>query len=273
MTNLRKTLLAATLLSGSCLSPAGAQQTQPDAVAAPQIATASSTATPLIREEVREMDGSPDVRQPTARLYLQPAQYGYGATAGVINIGRMLDAQGTVRFHSAKDEADGGVLGYFHPLNLKTHIQETAIGEFTEAGSAGVAASIQYQNSVTRPDVRAQVMGVETLRNIPHFFRGVKVGDDTLFPGEFTLGEKASEGLQGPYFNVKMGVVVLDTKYASGLADYNERKGRGFDVNADAPRGWSGTVRVKPEGFSELKKQARRLRSKMAGLLGISRSS
>jgi hypothetical protein len=258
MTNLRKNVLALTLLSGTCLSPAGAQQTQPALVAAP-LAAVSITGTPPIRQEVSELDGSPDVRQPTARLYLQPEQYGYGATVGESNIGRMVDAQGTVRFHSAKDDADGGMLGYFHPLNLKTHIQETAVGEFTEAGSAGVAGSIQYQNSITRPDVRAQAKAVETLRYIPRL-NGLQLGEYTLFPFEFALAEKVSDGLQGPYFNVKTSAVVLDTRYAAGLVEYNERKGSGFDVNADPPRGWSGTVRVKPEGFRELKKQAKKLR-------------
>lgn len=260
MASLCKNLLAVTLLPGTCLSVAGAQQTQPAPAAAP-LATISNTGTPPIREEIRWLDGSPDVRQPTGRIYLQPGQYGYGATVGERNIGSMLDVQGTVRFHSEKDDADGGVWGYFHPFNLKTHIQETPLGEFTEAGTAGVAASIQYQNSLTRPDVRAQAQGVETLRHIPHV-TGVNLGEYALFPGEFALAEKASGGLQGPYFNVKTSAVVLDTKYAAGLVDYNERKGRGFDVNADPPRGWSGTARIKPEGFSELEKEAKKLRSK-----------
>jgi hypothetical protein len=261
MTNLRKNVLAATLLSGTCLSAAGAQQTQPAPAATP-LATASNTGTPTVRQELTWLDGSPDVRMPTARLYLQPSQYGYGATVGERNIGRMVDAQGTVRFHSAKDTADGGVGGYFHPLNLRTHIHETAVGEFTVAGSAGVAGSIQYENSKTRPDVRAQAKGVETLSHIPHV-KGVKLGEYTLFPGEFALAEKISDGLQGPYFNVKTSAAVLDTKYAIGLLEYNERKGPGFDVNADPPRGWSGTVWMKPAGFRELEKQAKKLRRKI----------
>ena len=261
MTSLGKNLLAVALLPGAWLSVAVGQQTQPAPAAAPQFATAPNSSTPAIREEIRWLDGSPDVMQPTGRLYLQPGQYGYGATVGVRNIWSMLDVQGTVRFHSEKDDADGGVLGYFHPFNLKTRIQETPLGEFTEAGTAGVAASIQYQNSLTRPDVRAQAQGVETLRHIPHV-TGINLGEYALFPGEFALAEKASDGLQGPYFSVKTSAVVLDTKYAAGLVDYTERKGRGFDVNADAPRGWSGSVRVKPEGFRKLEKEAKELRVK-----------
>jgi hypothetical protein len=266
MSHLRKSFLAAMLLSGACLSPSSAQQTQPAPAAEPQFSTTSSTATPPIREELRELDGSPDVPEPTGRLYLQPSQYGYGATVGERNIWRMLDAQGTIRFHSEKDAIDGGVLGYFHPLNLRSHIQKTRLGEFTEAGTAGVAASIQYQNSSTRPDVRAQVKGVQTVSHIPHI-TGFNFGKFILFPGEFALSEKASEGLQGPYFNVKASGAVVDTKYAAGVLEYNERVGGGFDVNADPPRGWSGTLWVKPEGFHELGKQAKRLRSKISNLV------
>jgi hypothetical protein len=266
MANLRKSFLAATLLSGACLSPAGAQQIQPAPAAAPQFAMVSNTRTPPIREEISELDGSPDVREPTGRLYLQPNQYGYGATVGERNIGRMLDTQGTMRFHSEKDDVDGGVLGYFHPLNLRTHIQETPLGEFTEAGTAGVAASIQYLNSLTRPDVRAQAKGVQTLSHIPHV-TGFNLGKCTLFPGEFALAEKVSDGLQGPYFNVKTSAAVLDTKYAVGVLEYNEREGRGFDINADPPRGWSGTVWMKPEGFRELEKETKKLRSEIFNLV------
>ena len=107
--------------------------------------------------------------------------------------------------------------------------------------------------------MRAQAKAVETLRYIPRL-NGLQLGEYTLFPFEFALAEKVSDGLQGPYFNVKTSAVVLDTRYAAGLVEYNERKGSGFDVNADPPRGWSGTVRVKPEGFRELKKQAKKLR-------------
>lgn len=56
---------------------------------------------------------------------------------------------------------------------------------------------------------------------------------------------------------------MLDTKYAAGLLEYNERKGRGFDVNADPPRGWSGNIWIKPKGFRELEKEAKKLRGKI----------
>ena len=125
MTNLRKNVLALTLLSGTCLSPAGAQQTQPALVAAP-LAAVSITGTPPIRQEVSELDGSPDVRQPTARLDgLQPgAISAMGRRWGRATSVAWWTAQGTVLFHSSKDDADGAMLHYFHPLNtLKTHIQ------------------------------------------------------------------------------------------------------------------------------------------------------
>ena len=105
--------------------------------------------------------------------------------------------------------------------------------------------------------MRAQARGVQTLSYIPHI-TGFNLGKYTLFPGVFAFAEKLSDGLQGPYMNIKTSMVVLDTKYASGLVEYNERKGRGFDVNADPPRGWSANVWMKPVGFRDLEKGAKR---------------